>query len=466
MAWRLGWKIVEVPITFEDRHAGISKMSGRIVREAIWRVPWMALRDAVAACRRRKGKPVMSLTTVAAPVQPDHDAAHLPPSRPERFQRSDFIAAGLVFVVTLAVYIVTLSPTVTLEDSGELITGAAKFGVPHPPGYPLWTMSGFLLSHLIPVRQRGVAHQSAVGPIRRGGQCRPDAARLSFRPLAAQRWAGGALQPLVRPLVFYVGLFAGCVIGFSDVMWSQGVIAEVYTLNGLFVNLVLLLFYFWMLEPRDAPRLLIAVFVFALGLTNHHTLIQVIPAMSCSRGCPVAALFLPAIARPGMFWSVFSPSTSSASRILVYLSWLSNDVQLHQISDDMAVGYFPHDRGGLLLLHARLPLALFLPGALLASLVFAYAYYFMSVAEDDTDRAFVPPARTSGSAGGYSHAGWLQITSVYGLIAAARSGRRWRSACSSLRSSTGASSSACSSLAGSAWRPTPTSRLPPAPTRR
>ena len=65
--------------------------------------------------------------------------------------------------------------------------------------------------------------------------------------------------------MFYIGMFAGMVIGFSDVMWSQGVIAEVYTLNGLFVNLVLLFFYFWMLEPRKTHRLVIAVFVFALG---------------------------------------------------------------------------------------------------------------------------------------------------------------------------------------------------------
>jgi dolichol-phosphate mannosyltransferase len=43
MGWRLGWKITEVPIVFEERHAGISKMSAHIVREAIWRVPWMAL---------------------------------------------------------------------------------------------------------------------------------------------------------------------------------------------------------------------------------------------------------------------------------------------------------------------------------------------------------------------------------------------------------------------------------------
>ena len=48
MAWRLGWKITEVPIIFEDRHAGVSKMSGRIVREAVWRVPWLALRGLVS----------------------------------------------------------------------------------------------------------------------------------------------------------------------------------------------------------------------------------------------------------------------------------------------------------------------------------------------------------------------------------------------------------------------------------
>jgi dolichol-phosphate mannosyltransferase len=43
-AWRAGWRIAEVPITFAARQAGTSKMSGRIVREAVWRVPWLALR--------------------------------------------------------------------------------------------------------------------------------------------------------------------------------------------------------------------------------------------------------------------------------------------------------------------------------------------------------------------------------------------------------------------------------------
>ena len=36
--WRTGHKVAEVPIIFTDRFIGTSKMSGKIVREAIWMV--------------------------------------------------------------------------------------------------------------------------------------------------------------------------------------------------------------------------------------------------------------------------------------------------------------------------------------------------------------------------------------------------------------------------------------------
>lgn len=42
-AWRKGFKIVEVPIVFVDRTAGASKMSKRIIWEAIWKVWWFRL---------------------------------------------------------------------------------------------------------------------------------------------------------------------------------------------------------------------------------------------------------------------------------------------------------------------------------------------------------------------------------------------------------------------------------------
>jgi dolichol-phosphate mannosyltransferase len=37
-AWKKGFKIKEIPIVFEDRKVGQSKMSKKIVREAIWMV--------------------------------------------------------------------------------------------------------------------------------------------------------------------------------------------------------------------------------------------------------------------------------------------------------------------------------------------------------------------------------------------------------------------------------------------
>ena len=44
-AWRAGYEVVEVPITFVERERGTSKMSRSIVAEALWRVTWWGLRS-------------------------------------------------------------------------------------------------------------------------------------------------------------------------------------------------------------------------------------------------------------------------------------------------------------------------------------------------------------------------------------------------------------------------------------
>jgi dolichol-phosphate mannosyltransferase len=42
-AWRKGFKVGEITIVFSDRTEGASKMSGRIIREAVWKVWWLRL---------------------------------------------------------------------------------------------------------------------------------------------------------------------------------------------------------------------------------------------------------------------------------------------------------------------------------------------------------------------------------------------------------------------------------------
>ena len=41
-----------------------------------------------------------------------------------------------------------MAPDVTLEDSGELSVGSFYAGVPHPPGYPVWTLYSWLFTQL------------------------------------------------------------------------------------------------------------------------------------------------------------------------------------------------------------------------------------------------------------------------------------------------------------------------------
>jgi dolichol-phosphate mannosyltransferase len=47
IAWKLGYRIVEVPIVFEDRKYGASKMSGGIFNEALWGVLRMKIRSMI-----------------------------------------------------------------------------------------------------------------------------------------------------------------------------------------------------------------------------------------------------------------------------------------------------------------------------------------------------------------------------------------------------------------------------------
>ncbi|HET6774335.1 MAG TPA: polyprenol monophosphomannose synthase [Acidimicrobiales bacterium] len=74
-AHRLGATIVEVPITFNDRIRGVSKMSWHIIGEAMSLVTWWGLRDRVL---RRRGTPT-GLPARTAPPDPVESLGGEPP---------------------------------------------------------------------------------------------------------------------------------------------------------------------------------------------------------------------------------------------------------------------------------------------------------------------------------------------------------------------------------------------------
>src|SRR5579863_599529 len=94
----------------------------------------------------------------AKPVSPAKSAAPAtaapappPPSGkvPPLFRKIDWITLLIAFGVVWVGYLITLAPEVTLEDSGELCTGAFYAGIPHPPGYPFWSLYSWLWTSVL-----------------------------------------------------------------------------------------------------------------------------------------------------------------------------------------------------------------------------------------------------------------------------------------------------------------------------
>ncbi len=197
------------------------------------------------------------------------------------FRRLDWAAFWTATLAAFAVYAYTLAPTVTLEDSGELAVAADSLGVPHPPGYPIWTMLSWLFTRVFAfVTFRGqpnpawsVGLMSAVfGALAAGITamliCRSGSEMLR-ESLHRLHETGRRTADLI---CWAAGVSCSLLFAFSPVMWSQSTIVEVYSLNAFFLVWIFLLTYQWMLRSSD--RLLIVMaFIFGLGLTNYQVLL-------------------------------------------------------------------------------------------------------------------------------------------------------------------------------------------------
>jgi len=197
------------------------------------------------------------------------------------FRKSDWIAAAVTFVVSLIVYTLTLQPTVGLEDSGELIVASDYLGVPHPPGYPSWTLLTWFFQwsfhnvsyHEHPNPAWAVNFFSAFAGAAACGILALLISRSGIDLLHSLRRKQAILGEKTESLFCCIaGITGGLLLAFAQGMWSQAVIAEVYTLNSFFQALVLIFFYRWMSNPKEVKWLFLFAFGMGLGVTNHLTL--------------------------------------------------------------------------------------------------------------------------------------------------------------------------------------------------
>lgn len=226
-----------------------------------------------------------------------------------------YLTLALSFLISFILYLLTLAPTVTFEDSGELIAAANTLGVPHQPGYPLFTILGRIFSMLpfgnVAYRLNlmsaflsalgavwltwavylliedcftGGAAKAAVksssskkrdkSQIRSTSSAKPES-KLAFSQFSIFNSQFSILQCASS-------LAAGIFMATAYENWEQSIITEVYGLNTMFVGLILLLVVVWRRQTGSAARFrwfLLISYILGLTLSNHTTSMMFLPIL-------------------------------------------------------------------------------------------------------------------------------------------------------------------------------------------
>jgi len=171
-----------------------------------------------------------------------------------KMRRTVAIEALLAAAASGALYFRTLAPGVGAGDSGELLLAAESLGVPHPPGYPLWTL---------------LARLAAAPPV---GSL---AWRVNALSALLAAVAVGLLYVLARRLgAGRIGAAAAAALfAVSVPLWRVAVEAEVYGL-AIVAFLALVLAAMNARAVRSAGSRADALFFLAVGLSflAHQTL--------------------------------------------------------------------------------------------------------------------------------------------------------------------------------------------------
>lgn len=249
------------------------------------------------------------------------------------FRRVDWMAFWATFIIAFSVYFYTMAPTVTLEDSGELSVASDYLGVPHPPGYPIWTLLTWFLQWIfhwvkyfgVPDENFklvaksflrlfganfGLAHPNPAWGVTLGSVL-TGAIACAAQAMLVSRSAADVLLHMKKRLTnisigaenllcWVGGVTSGLLLAFSAVLWSQSTIVEVYSLNAMFMAIVMILLYRFMCRPKEEKTLYVMSFIFGLGLTNHQTLVFLGPAILLAMALRDRRLFVDALAALSM----------------------------------------------------------------------------------------------------------------------------------------------------------------------
>ena len=175
---------------------------------------------------------------------------------------ADILWGVLIAGILGSAYVATLLPGVyTFGDTTKFQYLGKVLGTPHPTGYPTYLVLNHLFVRLWPF-----------------GSLAWKANLLSavFATVAV-----AVLFKLLRAMGVdpFLAVVTSLSFGFTRTLWTQSVMAEVYTLNLLFVAATVSCLAVWHLRRRDG-YLLAGLAIYALSFGNHLTMITFLPAIA------------------------------------------------------------------------------------------------------------------------------------------------------------------------------------------
>jgi hypothetical protein len=174
-----------------------------------------------------------------------------------------FISAAIVSAVVMILYLITLAPTTAMWDASEYMAAVGSFGLPHPPGNPLFIIvarawSAIPLAPTLAMRVNLLAALASAATAGLWFLVAFDA----LRELESRRWARIA------------GACAASLLGATAfTVWNQSVVNEkVYTISVFQTVLSCWLALRWLRapgHPRASGLLLLSVYLCGLGYAVH-----------------------------------------------------------------------------------------------------------------------------------------------------------------------------------------------------
>jgi hypothetical protein len=216
------------------------------------------------------------------PAKPSPLPPPLPPTQspvPPLFRRLDWLTLLVTFAIVWVIYFICLAPEVTLEDSGELCTASYYAGIPHPPGYPFWTIYTWLWTVLVPFKN--IAWRVALA------EASTAAMACGVLALIVSRGSSMLMEGIEElknmtgkwegAICMVSGIVAGLMLALGSSMWKESVVINRISLFGVpWMLFVLVMLMRWNYAPHQRRYLFVAFFFLGICATIHQTLTMAI----------------------------------------------------------------------------------------------------------------------------------------------------------------------------------------------